>query len=132
MHAGFIYIVTSLFMKTVDILFKESSYVYRHMYNKIHIQKIPLYVASNRGVISPQIPYSTITWHGKILANLANRLPFANILPISIFLPTYVVSLLLNPNSPNFSPPISGVKPICQYFPLPHNCAIWYILCTYF
>ena len=27
-------------------------------------------------------------WWGKILANLANRLPFANILPTSIFLPT--------------------------------------------
>ena len=30
---------------------------------------------------------------------------------------TNLVSLLLNPNSPNFSPPISGDKPIRQFFP---------------
>ena len=31
------------------------------------------------------LPYSTIMQWGKILASLANPLPFANILPIDIF-----------------------------------------------
>ena len=46
------------------------------------------------------------------------------------YLLTNLVSLLLNPNSPNFSPRISGDKPIHQYFPPPHNCAIRIILVT--
>ena len=53
---------------------------------------------------------------GKILVN---SLPLANILPTNTYLPQ-----LVNPNSPNISPPILGDnsdKPICQYFPPPHN-----------
>ena len=53
-----------------------------------------------------------VRW-GKILANLANRPPFNNILPTNTLLPT----LLLNPNLPNISPPILEVKPIHQHFP---------------
>ena len=38
----------------------------------------------------------------------------------------HLVSKLVIPNLPNISPPILRDKPIHQYFPLPHNCAIRY------
>ena len=57
--------------------------------------------------------------------NLVNSLPFANILPTNTYLPFSVQ--LVNPISPNISPPILGDKPIRQYFPPPHNCAIRYL-----
>ena len=44
------------------------------------------------------------------------------------YLLTNLVPLLLNPKSPNISPPILGDKPIHQYFPLPHNFTIRYIV----
>ena len=67
-----------------------------------------------------QLLYSAIIHRGKILANLVNSLPFANILPTKTYLP-----LSVNPNLPNISSPILGDKPICKYFPPPHNCAIY-------
>ena len=52
---------------------------------------------------------------GKILENLANSLPFANILPTNTYLPLSV--LTSKSKFTKYFPPILGDKPIRQYFP---------------
>ena len=69
------------------------------------------------GIIN-KIPYVEKFWRGKKLANLANRMPFANFLPTNHSLLQSVVAIQAA-HSPIFYPPIGSDWPIRQYFPPP-------------